>query len=82
MEETISTTLEGHEGDPRLIPSGMSKDMFMQMHLSQALVETEQIDLLVMGNPRSHGYYCYPNDLLRNYLEKLRVNYDYVVVDQ
>jgi CO dehydrogenase maturation factor len=80
VEETISTTLEDMK-DPRLIPSGMSKDMFMQMRLSQALVETEQIDLLVMGNPQGPGCYCYPNDLLRNYLEKLRVNYDYVVVD-
>jgi CO dehydrogenase maturation factor len=80
VEETISTTL-GEMKDPRLVPSGMSKDMFMQMRLSQALVETEQIDLLVMGNPAGPGCYCYPNDLLRNYLEKLRVNYDYVVVD-
>jgi CO dehydrogenase maturation factor len=80
VEETISTTLEDMK-DPRLVPSGMSKDMFMQMRLSQALVETEQIDLLVMGNPQGPGCYCYPNDLLRNYLEKLRVNYDYVVVD-
>jgi CO dehydrogenase maturation factor len=80
VEETISTTLEDMK-DPRLVPSGMSKDMFMQMRLSQALVETEQIDLLVMGNPQGPGCYCYPNDLLRNYLEKLRVNYDYVIVD-
>ncbi|RJX29534.1 MAG: carbon monoxide dehydrogenase [Dethiobacter sp.] len=80
VEETISTTL-GDMKDPRLVPSGMSKDMFMQMRLSQALVESEQIDLLVMGNPSGPGCYCYPNDLLRNYLEKLRVNYDYVVVD-
>lgn len=80
VEETISTTLEEMK-DPRLIPSGMSKDMFMHMRLSQALVETEKIDLLVMGNPQGPGCYCYPNDLLRNYLEKLRVNYDYVVVD-
>jgi CO dehydrogenase maturation factor len=80
VEETISTTLEDMK-DPRLVPSGMSKDMFMQMRLSQALVETEQIDLLVMGNPQGPGCYCYPNDLLRNYLEKLRANYDYVIVD-
>jgi len=34
-----------------------------------------------MGNPSGPGCYCFPNDLLRNYLEKLRVNYDYVFVD-
>jgi len=80
VQETISTTLEEMK-DPRLIPSGMSKDMFMHMRLSQALVETDKLDLLVMGNPQGPGCYCYPNDLLRSYLEKLRSNYDYVVVD-
>ena len=78
--ETISTTLTDMK-DPRLVPSGMSKDMFMKMRLSQSLVETDQIDLLVMGNPEGPGCYCYPNDLLKSYLEKLRTNYDYVLVD-
>jgi CO dehydrogenase maturation factor len=44
-------------------------------------VETESVDLLVMGNPQRSGCYCYPNDLLRKHLENLRSNYDYVAVD-
>jgi CO dehydrogenase maturation factor len=80
LEETISEALEATK-DPRLIPAGMPKGMFMEMRASQALVETDQIDLLVMGNPEGPGCYCYPNDLLRLYLEKLRTNYDYVLVD-
>lgn len=80
LEETISEALEATK-DSRLIPAGMPKPMFMEMRASQALVETEQIDLLVMGNPAGPGCYCYPNDLLRLYLEKLRTNYDYVLVD-
>lgn len=80
VDETISTTLTAMK-DPRLVPSGMTKDMFMKMRLSQALVETDQLDLLVMGNPEGPGCYCYPNDLLKSYLEKLRTNYDYVLVD-
>lgn len=80
LEETISEALEATK-DPRLIPAGMPKGMFMEMRANQALVETDQIDLLVMGNPEGPGCYCYPNDLLRLYLEKLRTNYDYVFVD-
>jgi len=80
VEETISTTIEQTK-DPRVIPSGMSKDMFIEMRISQALVESEHIDLLVMGNPVGPGCYCFPNELLRNYLQKLRANYDYVAVD-
>lgn len=80
LEETISEALAATK-DPRLIPAGMPKPMFMEMRASQALVETEHIDLLVMGNPEGPGCYCYPNDLLRLYLEKLRTNYDFVFVD-
>ncbi|MDO9534265.1 MAG: AAA family ATPase [Bacillota bacterium] len=80
VKETISSALEDTK-DPRLVPSGMTKDMFIQMRINQAMVESDQIDLLVMGNPSGPGCYCFPNGLLRNYLEKLRVNYDYVAVD-
>ncbi|NLJ56689.1 MAG: AAA family ATPase [Firmicutes bacterium] len=80
LEETISEALAATK-DSRLVPKGMPKPMFMEMRASQALVESEQIDLLTMGNPEGPGCYCYPNDLLRLYLEKLRTNYDYVFVD-
>ncbi len=80
LEETMSEALAATK-DPRQVPAGMPKGMFMEMRASQALVETDHIDLLVMGNPEGPGCYCYPNDLLRLYLEKLRTNYDYVFVD-
>ncbi|HHT46606.1 MAG TPA: AAA family ATPase [Firmicutes bacterium] len=80
VKETISMALDDIK-DPRLVPSGMTKDIFMEMRISQAMVETDQIDLLVMGNPEGPGCYCYPNDLLRKYLEQLRENYDFVAVD-
>jgi CO dehydrogenase maturation factor len=80
VEETISMALDDIK-DPRRVPSGMTKDIFMEMRISQAMVESDQIDLLVMGNPEGPGCYCYPNDLLRKYLEQLRVNYDFVAVD-
>ena len=80
VKETISMALEDIK-DFRKVPQGMTKDMFLEMRLSQAMVETDQIDLLVMGNPHGPGCYCYPNDLLKKYLEQLRVNYDIVAVD-
>ncbi len=80
IEETISQALVDTK-DPRVVPSGMTKDMFMEMRISQAMVESDQVDLLVMGNPSGPGCYCFPNDLLRKYLENLRPNYDYVAVD-
>jgi CO dehydrogenase maturation factor len=67
--------------DGRSIPVGMTKDAFIQYRLQQALVETERLDLLVMGGPPGPGCYCYANDLLRQYLERLADNYDFLVVD-
>lgn len=67
--------------EARAIPPGMTKDLFIQYKLQQSLIETEKIDLLVMGGPQGPGCYCYPNDLLRQYLERLAENYDFLVVD-
>jgi CO dehydrogenase maturation factor len=80
MENTISTILEDTK-KPGAVPTGMTKEMFIEFRLQDSLVETKSVDLLVMGNPQGSGCYCYPNDLLRKHLEKLRANYDYVAVD-
>ena len=80
VENTISQILEDTK-KPNAVPTGMSKEMFIEFKLSAALAETNNYDLLVMGNPQGSGCYCYPNDLLRKHLEKLRTNYDYVLVD-
>ncbi len=77
---TISELLEQTK-DPKAIPAGMPKDVFVEYKLQQSLVESKQIDLLVMGGPQGAGCYCYPNDLLRKHLEHLSENYDYMVVD-
>ncbi len=77
---TISDLLEETK-DPKAIPAGMPKDVFVEYKLQQSLVESKQIDLLVMGGPQGAGCYCYPNDLLRKHLEHLSENYDYMVVD-
>jgi len=77
---TISDILEDTK-NPKAIPDGMPKDIFIQYRLQQSLVESHAFDLLVMGGPQGPGCYCYANDLLRKYLENLTDNYDYVVVD-
>lgn len=81
VEYTISSLLEDTK-KPNAVPTGMTKEMFIEYKLQDALVETSRaFDLLVMGNPQKSGCYCYPNDLLRKHLETLRGNYDYVAVD-
>jgi CO dehydrogenase maturation factor len=37
--------------------------------------------MLIMGGPQGPGCYCYANDLLRGYIERLESNYEYLVID-
>ncbi len=67
--------------DPKKVPEGMTKDMFVEYRIHTAIVESKHYDLIVMGNPQGPGCYCFPSDLLRKHLENLRDNYDYVVID-
>jgi CO dehydrogenase maturation factor len=64
-----------------IVPSGMTKDIFMDMKLQQAIVEDDGFDLVVMGQPEGPGCYCAANTLLTGFLEKLTGNYPYVVMD-
>jgi CO dehydrogenase maturation factor len=63
------------------VPSGMTKDIFMEMKLEEALVESEGFDLVVMGQPEGAGCYCAANTLLTNFLERLSGQYPYIVMD-
>ncbi|WP_227766239.1 AAA family ATPase [Zhaonella formicivorans] len=80
VEFTISDILNELK-DPKAVPAGMTKDIFVEYKLSQSIIETKDIDLLVMGGPQGPGCYCYANDLLRKHLETLGKNYEYVIVD-
>ncbi|MFO7558866.1 MAG: AAA family ATPase [Desulfobacterales bacterium] len=64
-----------------VVPSGMTKDIFMSMKLEQAVVESDGYDLIVMGQPEGSGCYCAANTLLTGFLEKLSGNYPYIVMD-
>jgi len=64
-----------------VVPSGMTKDVFMSMKLEQAVIEAKGYDLVVMGQPEGSGCYCAANTLLTAFLERLRNNYPYIVID-
>ncbi len=64
-----------------IVPSGMTKDVFMSMKLDQSIVETDSYDLIVMGQPEGSGCYCAANSLLTNFLDRLLSNYPYIVMD-
>ena len=63
------------------VPSGMTKDRFMAMKLEEAVIEEDEFDLVVMGQPEGQGCYCAANTLLSDFLRKLSGNYASVVMD-
>ncbi len=77
-EHTIGAMREKLRTD---VPAGMSKNMWFEMKAEEALVETKDYDLLVMGRPEGAGCYCVANALAREYIDVLTKNYQYVVMD-
>lgn len=63
------------------VPAGMPKEAYLELQLNQILIESRDIDLLVMGQPEGSGCYCYINNVLRKYLDVLSKNYPYVIID-
>jgi CO dehydrogenase maturation factor len=63
------------------IPSGMTKDRFLEYQIQDSLTEADGFDLLTMGRPEGPGCYCFVNNLLRTLISKLSSSYAHVVVD-
>jgi|LGVE01.1.fsa_nt_gb CO dehydrogenase maturation factor len=63
------------------LPSGVTKNDFLQLRLNQAVAEGDGYDLLVMGRSQGAGCYCYVNGILKTQVEMLAKNYQYIIVD-
>jgi CO dehydrogenase maturation factor len=79
--EVRETLGQAREEMKKGVATGMTKDIFMEMKLEQAVVEAKGYDLVVMGRPEGPGCYCAANTLLTNYMDKLIDNYAYLVMD-
>ncbi len=81
VRETVGTILDDVTAHPEKIPTGMSKDRFIEYQVHTTISEGEGFDLLAMGKPEGPGCYCYVNNALRNIVDKLIKEYDYIVID-
>jgi len=79
-EGTISEVLERARAKQGAAAS-MATSTFIEYQLNQVLTEARGFDLLVLGGPEGPGCYCFPNEMLRHYMEKLSGNYPYLVMD-
>ena len=81
VDRTLGTMREGFMEERAQVPSGMTKEALLEMRLADAIVEGDEVDMLVMGRPEGTGCYCAVNNVLRAYMEKLAGNYQFVVMD-
>jgi len=81
VKQSLGTAREDFFETKGKLPPGMTKETFLEMKLHEILVESEGLDLLVMGRPEGPGCYCYANNILRHHLDVLVKNYPYAVMD-
>ena len=74
-EEMAQAELKGS------IPAGMTKADYAELKFSQALIEDDDFDMLVMGRTQGKGCYCYVNGVLKTQVDKYAKNYSYIVMD-
>ncbi len=78
----IKTTIgEMRELMKEEVPTGMTKDVWFEYKVQEALTEAQGFDLLAMGRPEGAGCYCAANTLARKYMDLLTENYPYIVID-
>jgi len=76
-----STIGEARELMKKDVPQGMTKDVWFEYKVHEALLEGKGFDLLVMGRPEGPGCYCAANSIAKQSIDALKKNYPFVVVD-
>ena len=79
--QTIGTILDGFQHDKISIPLGMTKEAYLEYKLNETVVESPGLDLITMGRGQGPECYCYPNLILKKFIDSLSNGYAYVVMD-
>ena len=81
VPQTIGRILDDFQHEKISIPSGMTKEAYLDYKLNETLVESRGLDLITMGRGQGPECYCYPNTVLKKFIDGLSDNYAYVVMD-
>jgi len=79
--QTMGTVLASFQGDKISIPPGMTKEAYLDIKLNGVIIESKGLDIITMGRGEGPECYCYPNLILRKFVDSLAGNYRYVVMD-
>ena len=81
IRQTVGSIIASFNEEKINIPPGMTKEAYLDYKLNEAIVESEKLDLLTMGRGEGPECYCYPNLMLRKFIDTLSENYAYMVMD-
>ncbi|MBA5942499.1 MAG: AAA family ATPase [Methanophagales archaeon] len=81
VDSSIGATLEKFREELPRLPPGVIKNDYLQARLNEVLIEDEKVDLITMGRKEGAGCYCYPNQILREYMTLLAKSYPYMIID-
>jgi CO dehydrogenase maturation factor len=81
VEQTVGKMLDDFQKDKINIPAGMTKEVYLEYKLNEVMVEGEKLDLVTMGRGEGPECYCYPNLILKKFIDTLADNYVYMVMD-
>jgi len=81
IRQTVGSIIASFNEEKINIPAGMTKEAYLEFKLNDAMVESKGLDLVTMGRGEGPACYCYPNLLLRKFMDSLAGNYAYMVMD-
>lgn len=81
VRQTVGSIIASFNVEKINIPPGMTKEAYLELQISEALVESKGLDLVAMGRGEGPECYCYPNLMLRRFIDSLSESYAYVVMD-
>ena len=78
----LREVIERAGADPKYqIPAGMTKAVYLETYMQDAVVEADDFDLMIMGRSQGAGCYCFVNGLVQTQIQKMQSQYPYIVVD-
>ncbi|MFC2062708.1 AAA family ATPase [Chloroflexota bacterium] len=81
IKATVGSMLYDFQESKINIPPGMTKEAYLEFKLNEVIVESPGLDLVAMGRGEGPECYCYPNLILRKFVDTLAGNYAFVVMD-
>jgi CO dehydrogenase maturation factor len=80
LSQVKSSLIEGGAAMGAL-PGGVSKREYLDYQIRSSLTEGDRIDLIAMGRSEGQGCYCAVNHNLREVIDSISKNYQYLVID-